>query len=98
MPRRTPHRPPLPRLPTPPPPRLPPPRGPAAGYHANKEGRTAGINLGGGYATFPGVLGTAVTKNPHRAFRFKGGAKGDKVTVSWKDNKGETRTDEAAIA
>jgi NADPH-dependent 2,4-dienoyl-CoA reductase/sulfur reductase-like enzyme len=34
----------------------------ALGTHANKEGRTAGINLGGGYATFPGVLGTAVTK------------------------------------
>ena len=32
------------------------------GTHANKEGRTAGINIGGGYATFPGVLGTAVTK------------------------------------
>ena len=24
--------------------------------------RGAGINLGGGYATFPGVIGTAVTK------------------------------------
>jgi NADPH-dependent 2,4-dienoyl-CoA reductase/sulfur reductase-like enzyme len=34
----------------------------ALGTHANKEGRVAGINLGGGYATFPGVLGTAVTK------------------------------------
>jgi len=34
----------------------------ALGTHANKEGRTAGINIGGGYATFPGVLGTAVTK------------------------------------
>jgi NADPH-dependent 2,4-dienoyl-CoA reductase/sulfur reductase-like enzyme len=32
------------------------------GTHANKQGRVAGINLGGGYATFPGVLGTAVTK------------------------------------
>jgi NADPH-dependent 2,4-dienoyl-CoA reductase/sulfur reductase-like enzyme len=32
------------------------------GTHANKEGRVAGINIGGGYATFPGVLGTAVTK------------------------------------
>ena len=32
------------------------------GTHANKEGRVAGINLGGGYATFPGVIGTAVTK------------------------------------
>jgi NADPH-dependent 2,4-dienoyl-CoA reductase/sulfur reductase-like enzyme len=32
------------------------------GTIANKQGRVAGINLGGGYATFPGVLGTAVTK------------------------------------
>ncbi len=32
------------------------------GTHANKEGRAAGTNIGGGYATFPGVLGTAVTK------------------------------------
>jgi NADPH-dependent 2,4-dienoyl-CoA reductase/sulfur reductase-like enzyme len=32
------------------------------GTHANKQGRIAGINLGGGYATFPGVVGTAVTK------------------------------------
>ncbi|WP_026551341.1 FAD-dependent oxidoreductase [Arthrobacter sp. H20] len=34
----------------------------ALGTHANKEGRTAGINIGGSYATFPGVIGTAVTK------------------------------------
>lgn len=34
----------------------------ALGTHANKEGRTAGINIAGGYATFPGVVGTAVTK------------------------------------
>ena len=34
----------------------------ALGTHANKEGRVAGINLGGGYATFPGVIGTAVSK------------------------------------
>ena len=32
------------------------------GTHANKEGRTAGINIGGGYETFPGIVGTAVTK------------------------------------
>ena len=35
-------------------------------YHlgtiANKQGRVCGINIGGGYATFPGVVGTAVTK------------------------------------
>jgi NADPH-dependent 2,4-dienoyl-CoA reductase/sulfur reductase-like enzyme len=34
----------------------------ALGTHANKEGRTAGINIAGGYESFPGVLGTAVTK------------------------------------
>ena len=34
----------------------------ALGTHANKQGRVAGVNLGGGYATFPGVVGTAVTK------------------------------------
>ncbi|SIN17959.1 FAD-dependent oxidoreductase [Micromonospora cremea] len=32
------------------------------GTHANKQGRVAGINIGGGYATFMGVIGTAVTK------------------------------------
>jgi NADPH-dependent 2,4-dienoyl-CoA reductase/sulfur reductase-like enzyme len=32
------------------------------GTHANKEGRVAGINLTGGEATFPGVLGTATSK------------------------------------
>lgn len=34
----------------------------ALGTHANKEGRVAGLNLGGSYATFPGVVGTAVSK------------------------------------
>lgn len=32
------------------------------GTVANKQGRVAGINIAGGYATFPGVAGTAVTK------------------------------------
>jgi NADPH-dependent 2,4-dienoyl-CoA reductase/sulfur reductase-like enzyme len=34
----------------------------ALGTHANKQGRVAGTNLGGGYATFPGVVGTAISK------------------------------------
>jgi NADPH-dependent 2,4-dienoyl-CoA reductase/sulfur reductase-like enzyme len=34
----------------------------ALGTHANKQGRVAGTNIGGGYATFPGVVGTAITK------------------------------------
>jgi NADPH-dependent 2,4-dienoyl-CoA reductase/sulfur reductase-like enzyme len=32
------------------------------GTHANKEGRVAGINIGGGYESFPGVVGTATSK------------------------------------
>jgi NADPH-dependent 2,4-dienoyl-CoA reductase/sulfur reductase-like enzyme len=32
------------------------------GTHANKHGRVIGTNIGGGYATFPGVVGTAVSK------------------------------------
>ena len=34
----------------------------ALGTVANKQGRVAGINISGGYATFPGVTGTAVTR------------------------------------
>jgi NADPH-dependent 2,4-dienoyl-CoA reductase/sulfur reductase-like enzyme len=34
----------------------------ALGTLANRQARVAGINLGGGYATFPGVLGTAITR------------------------------------
>ncbi|HUJ64123.1 MAG TPA: FAD-dependent oxidoreductase, partial [Acidimicrobiales bacterium] len=34
----------------------------ALGTVANKQGRVAGINISGSYATFPGVLGTAVTR------------------------------------
>lgn len=41
--------------------------------------------------------GQSISKNPYLLFRFKGGAVGEKVTVSWVDNKGDTRTDEAAI-
>ena len=32
------------------------------GTHANKQGRVIGHNLAGSYATFPGVIGTAVSK------------------------------------
>jgi sulfur-oxidizing protein SoxZ len=42
--------------------------------------------------------GTAIAKNPFLAFRFKGGAKGDKIQISWVDTKGDKRTDETVIA
>ncbi|MFJ1621576.1 FAD-dependent oxidoreductase [Streptomyces sp. NPDC088190] len=34
----------------------------ALGTHANKHGQIIGSNVGGGYGTFPGVVGTAVSK------------------------------------
>ena len=42
--------------------------------------------------------GPAVAKNPFVSFKFKGGAKGEKVVVTWTDNRGERRSDEATIA
>ena len=41
--------------------------------------------------------GTAVSKNPFLEFSFKGGQKGERIQVTWTDNKGEKRTDEATI-
>lgn len=41
--------------------------------------------------------GPSVSKNPFLAFKIKGGKAGDKISVSWVDNKGDTRSDEASI-
>ena len=41
--------------------------------------------------------GPAVSKNPFVQFNFTGGKVGDKVAVNWVDNKGDKRTDEAAV-
>ena len=41
--------------------------------------------------------GPAVSKNPFLEFNFKGGQKGEKIQIIWTDNKGDKRTDEAAI-
>ena len=42
--------------------------------------------------------GPAIAKNPFLAFKFKGGAKGDKIQITWVDSRGEKRTDEALIS
>ena len=42
--------------------------------------------------------GTAVSKNPFLSFKFKGGAKGDRIAISWMDNRGDKRSDETVIA
>ena len=41
--------------------------------------------------------GPAVSKNPFIQFVFKGAKAGEKIAVTWVDNKGEKRTDEATI-
>ena len=43
-------------------------------------------------------MGPAVSKDPFLSFRFAGGKPGDKVQVTWTDNRGETRSDETTIA
>jgi sulfur-oxidizing protein SoxZ len=43
-------------------------------------------------------FGSAISKNPYLVFRFKGGAVGEKIMISWTDNKNDTRTDEAVIS
>ena len=52
----------------------------------------------GGNVVMSAQWGPAVSKNPYLQFGFKGGKKGDAVSVTWTDNKGETRTDEAKIS
>lgn len=42
--------------------------------------------------------GPAVSKDPFMSFKFKGGNKGDKITVTWVDNKGDSRTDEVTVS
>ncbi|HJU99904.1 MAG TPA: thiosulfate oxidation carrier complex protein SoxZ [Burkholderiaceae bacterium] len=43
-------------------------------------------------------FGPSVSKDPFLSFKFKGGAKGDKVSVTWVDNTGDTRTDEGVVS
>ena len=42
--------------------------------------------------------GPSVAKNPFLQFTIKGAQAGDRIAVTWKDNKGDTRTDEAVVA
>lgn len=42
--------------------------------------------------------GPAISKNPFLSFKFGGGKAGEKVAITWTDNKGDKRTDEATIS
>src|ERR1700704_2533734 len=51
-----------------------------------------------GKTVVEGETSQAVSRNPVFTFRIKGGARGDKVEVSWVDTEGETNRTEAAVA
>jgi len=44
----------------------------------------------GGKTMMSANWGVGVSKNPYFSFSFKGGAKGDEVKISWKDNQGNS--------
>ena len=51
-----------------------------------------------GRAVLSAEWGPAVAKNPFLQFTIKGAKAGDKISVTWKDSRGETRTDEATVS
>jgi sulfur-oxidizing protein SoxZ len=55
---------------------------------------TAQLN---GKTVFTADISQAVSRNPVFAFKVKGAKAGDKLSITWTDNKGEKRTDEIAI-
>ena len=56
---------------------------------------TAALN---GKQVLEAQWGPSVSKNPFLQFNVKGAKAGDKIAVTWKDNKGDTRTDEATVS
>ena len=51
-----------------------------------------------GKAVLTAEWGPAVAKNPFLQFNGKGAKAGDKISVNWKDNRGDSRTDEATVS
>lgn len=41
--------------------------------------------------------GTGISKNPYLTFRIRGAVAGDRVAVTWQDNKGASSAIEAAV-
>ena len=50
-----------------------------------------------GAVVFTAQMGPAVSKNPYLSFKFKGGAAGENIKITWVDNKGKGDSLEAAI-
>jgi len=75
------------------------------GQRKDSEGKTIPLHFiqnvtvkVNGKTVIEGEVSQAVSRNPVFSFRLKGGAKGDKIEVSWLDNKGETNRTETAVA
>jgi NADPH-dependent 2,4-dienoyl-CoA reductase/sulfur reductase-like enzyme len=55
----------------------------ALGTYANKQARVAGINIAGGEAVFPGVLGTAITRIVDTEIAVTGITERDAARLGW---------------
>ena len=51
-----------------------------------------------GKPVFTAEWGGGVSKNPFLQFVVKGAKAGDKIGINWKDNKGDSRSDEATVS
>jgi sulfur-oxidizing protein SoxZ len=51
-----------------------------------------------GRTVYSGQWSQAVSRNPVFAVRVRGAKAGDKISVTWEDNRGDRRTDEATVA
>ena len=51
-----------------------------------------------GKAVLTAQWGPSVSKNPFMQFNVKGAKAGDKIAVTWTDNKNDKRTDEATVS
>ncbi|MEO5732948.1 MAG: thiosulfate oxidation carrier complex protein SoxZ [Rubrivivax sp.] len=56
---------------------------------------TASLN---GKPVLTAQWGPSIAKNPFLQFNVKGAKAGDKITIAWTDNKGDTRSDEATVS
>jgi sulfur-oxidizing protein SoxZ len=55
---------------------------------------TAQLN---GKTVFEANTTQAISRNPVFAFKVKGAKAGDKLSITWEDNKGDKRTDEITL-
>jgi sulfur-oxidizing protein SoxZ len=56
---------------------------------------TAALN---GKTVLSAQWGPAISKDPFMQFNLKGAKAGDKIAITWQDNKGDRRTDETTVA